>query len=114
MNENMNKEQVSASAGMPNNNNQKACRFCGGQNCFCGRRFLWLRLLLGVIVLAAVFCIGVKVGEFKAEFRGRGGYMMRSYRQPMRGYPMGMPSGVMRTGTSQMMTQPTATTTPAK
>ncbi len=37
-------------------------------------RYMALRWLLGLIILAIVFCVGVKVGEFKALLWGNGGY----------------------------------------
>ena len=107
-----NKEQGAQEGSKSFYNGQKACKMCGHGMCGCGHhRHFWLRWLLGLIILAAVFCIGVKVGEFKGEFgRGFGGYkghqMMRYY--PGQAYPLGMPD-------SRMMVQPnTATTTPAK
>ena len=112
MNENMNKEQGSAESPMAFNNGQKSCKMCGRGMWGCCHRFFWLRLVLGLIILAVVFCVGVKVGEFKGAFgRGfgrQGGYNMRYFRQPMQAYPLGLP------GSRMMITPNTATTTPAK
>jgi hypothetical protein len=110
MNENMNKEQGSQESPPAFNNGQKPWMMHGHGMC-CGHRHFWLRWLLGLIILAAVFCVGVKVGEFKGEFgRGFGGYrghqMMRYY--PQQAYPLSFPSGRM------MVVPNTATTTPAK
>lgn len=61
---------------------------CGpGCTCGCGhyyahRIFWWI---LGIIVLAIVFCVGVKAGEVREELRGMfGGYYGRGY--PMMQY----------------------------
>jgi hypothetical protein len=117
MNENMSKEQNSAESSTVSSNCQKSCKMCWHGMCGCGHRhFFWLRLLLGLIILAAVFCVGVKVGEFKGEFgRGfgrQGNYNVRYFRQDA--YPLGVPGGMMQFQT-RMMTQPnTSTTTPTK
>jgi hypothetical protein len=103
MNENMNKEQDGKSC--------PACDKCGkmcghGMCCHGGHHHFWVRLIVGLIILAAAFCIGVKVGQFKGQFGyGYGGYMMR-YPGTMRAYPAGFPIN--------MMNQPTASTTPAR
>jgi hypothetical protein len=113
MNDNMSKEQGAAQSPMAFNNGQKSCKMCGHGMCGCGHRhFFWLRLLLGLIILAVVFGVGVKVGEFKGAF-GRGfgrqsGYNMRYFRQPTQAYPLGAP------GNRMMVVPNTATTTPAK
>ena len=72
-----------------------------------GRRFFLFRWILGLIILAVAFCIGVKVGEFKALMRGDGGYGMREWghrgmmRQgfypPMMNYQMMVPNNLSTT-----------------
>ena len=114
MNENMGKEQGQAESPMAFNNGQKSCKMCGHGMCHCGygHRHFWIKLVVGLIILAAAFCVGVKVGEFKSAFgRGfgrNGSSMMRSYRQPMQAYPLGTP------GSRMMVVPNTATTTSAK
>jgi hypothetical protein len=110
MNDNMSKEQGGAESPMASSNCQKSCKMCGHGMC-CGHRHFWLRWLLGLIILAVVFCIGEKIGEFKGEFgRGFGNYrghqMMRYY--PEQAYPLSLPSGRM------MVVPNTSTTTPVK
>ncbi len=56
-----------------------------------GRHFA-LRWILGLIILAIVFCVGVKVGEFKAALWG-GGYGSPYFNHHMRNMPYG--SGMM-------------------
>jgi|GEM_PF-1282679 hypothetical protein len=121
MNDNMSKEQGAAGSPVASTDGQKSCKMCGHGmcHCGCGHRHFWLRWLLGLIILLVVFWLGVKVGEFKGAFgRGfgrNGSYIMRSFRTPMRAYPMGTPSGMMQGGNGHsMMTQPTATSTTAK
>lgn len=47
---------------------------CGGMCGWCGRkRFMFLRLVLGILILIFVFCAGIKLGEFKASVGS--GYM---------------------------------------
>lgn len=107
MNENMNSAETPEPSGYG-----KFCKMCG-----CGHgyhRHFWLRWLLGLIILGLVFCVGVKVGEFKSEFGGafgmRGGHHTRYFFKPiMQGYP-----GVMMNQGGYMMSLPKATTTPAK
>jgi len=113
MNDNMSKEQGPQEGPKPFNNDQKPWKMHGHGmcGCGCGHRHFWLRWLLGIIILAAVFCVGVKVGEFKGAFgRGLGGsrgrQMMRYY--PGQAYPLGAP------GSRMMVVPNTATTTPAK
>ena len=95
----------------PNN----SCK-CGNGWCMHGRRHYVLRALVGIFILAVVFAIGVKVGEFRGAFgRGhfgssRGGYMMRHYPSPMmRAYPVGSVPGMMQSATTTK-----ATLVPAK
>lgn len=66
-----------------------ACQGSGTmQKCPCawhGRgKHMLLRVLLALIILIVVFCLGVKLGEFKAAV---GGMRHRSF--PMRNYMMG-------------------------
>ena len=64
----MNKEQGTNQGAMGHDH-----AMCGhGMCCHGHHRFFWLRWLLGIIILAAVFGIGVKVGEFKGEFGSQG------------------------------------------
>lgn len=42
-----------------------------------------LRLLLGIIILLIVFALGVKIGEFKGEFRNARGFNTGKYGMPM-------------------------------
>jgi hypothetical protein len=115
MNDNMSKEQGGTEGPMASSDSQKFHKMHWHGMC-CGHRFFWLRLLLGFIILAAVFCVGVKVGEFKGEFgRGfgrQGGYNMRYY--PRQAYPLGLPSGMMQSGGTWVAQPNTATSTPAK
>lgn len=103
----MNNEQA-PQENQVSNNAQKFCKMCGNGMC-CGHRHFWLRWLLGIIILATVFCIGVKIGEFKGAFGGnfynRGGNNTRFFQS---GYPNGMMRQGYQPGTY------TATTTPAK
>jgi len=107
MNDNMNKEQDGKSCPACGCAACGKCgKMCGYGMCHCGHRHFWVRLIVGLIILAAAFCVGVKVGEFKGQFGyGHNGYMMRSPRT-MRAYPVGVPLN--------MMNQPTASTTPAR
>jgi hypothetical protein len=116
MNDNMNKEQGQAESPMASLDSQKFHKMHWHGMC-CGHRFFWLRWLLGLIILAVVFCIGVKVGEFKGafgpDFGGyRGHQMMRYY--PRQAYPLGLPSGMMQSGGTWVVQTNSATATPAK
>ena len=44
-----------------------------------GHKHYVLRLVLGVIILVAVYSLGVQVGEFRASFGGNYGYGRHSY-----------------------------------
>jgi len=58
-----------------------------------GHEHMVLRWLLGILILIGVFCLGVHVGKFHAEFGGygHGGF---GHRGPVRGYRMmGQPMG---------------------
>lgn len=117
MSDNMSKEQGTAESPMAFNNGQKTCKMCGHGRWGCCHRFFWLRLVLGLIILAAVFCIGVKIGEFKGEFgrdfdRFGGRQMMRYY--PQRAYQLGQPWGMMQTSGATVPQSNTATSTPKK
>jgi len=94
------------------------CWLCRGKMT-CGNwhwhRFFLLKLLIGIIILVAVFAVGVKVGELKGAFGrgygyyGRQGrhYMMPSpyYGQP---YPQMMQGQGASTGTNPLpLRQPT-------
>lgn len=49
---------------------------CGaGCNCGCGSAWRILRWIVGFLILVAAFCIGVKIGEIRAEFHD----MYRAY-----------------------------------
>jgi hypothetical protein len=37
--------------------------------CGFGRSYIALRIILALVIVGMVFCLGVKVGEFKAEIR---------------------------------------------
>ena len=91
--------------GAPLMPSDKSCKMCGHGMCGCGHhRFFWLRIVLGVIILAAIFCIGIKIGELKSRFgQGfgrRGGYNMMYYpsRPMMRAYPLGAAPGITQVG----------------
>jgi hypothetical protein len=94
------------------------CENCGCMgHSHCGGHYhghFLLRWLLGIVLLALVFAIGVKVGEFKSEFGGyghmRGGYPMM--RQPMMLYN-GTP-GSMTPANNMMYFQATTTTSTLK
>lgn len=77
------------------------CGMCGG------RRFWALRWLLGLVILAIVFTLGVKIGEFKGYFEsGFGGsyYGQMSHHGMMR--EMMMQGENEMYPTRIMMTQP--------
>lgn len=59
----------------------------------CMKRHMGLRWILGLVILTVVFALGIKVGQFKTEFRGgnfgsRSGYGRMMYRGG--GYPQMM------------------------
>jgi hypothetical protein len=58
---------------------------CKWKGCGSGRHFL-IRWLLGLAILAIVFAVGVKIGEFKQEMRGT--YGDRFGRHGFYGYRM--------------------------
>jgi len=51
----------------------------------CGGKHTILRWIFGVIILIAVFSLGVKIGEFKSAMNGYGGFGWNMHRG---GYPM--------------------------
>lgn len=59
-------------------------------------RFFLLRWILGLLILAAVFCLGMKIGEFKGQYGYGfdGGRMMRTGNNVMF-YRTGTPPGGM-------------------
>lgn len=73
---------------MENNEHKEGGGMCKGMMCeghggmqgksCCGwgrtHRFVFLRVILGIAILAAVFAGGVKLGEFKERIGGAGGY----------------------------------------
>jgi len=76
-------------------------------------RYFVLRWVLGLLILAIVFCLGLKIGEFKSEVYGGnyGGYgqthrMMPYYQN--QGWP------VMYQSSGQATVPPAVTQTPAK
>ena len=79
-------------------------------HCGFGHRYVLLRWLLGIIILAMVFCLGVKIGEFKGSFGGEfGGYGSyhghhRMMKQPMYYGGYMMDNGMM--GSSDKMMPP--------
>jgi hypothetical protein len=90
------------------------CFICRGKMA-CGNwhwhRFVLLKLLIGIIILIAVFAAGVKIGELKSTL-GRGGYGRHGYNmmQPYYGQPY---RGMMQwpkasTGTVLSVPQPGA------
>lgn len=93
------------------------CGHCGMCGMHGHHRHGLLKMLLGLLIIVVVFFIGVKVGEFKTEFRGGfGGYGrhgMMNYQQPMM-YRFNSATGgnVFYGQPGTMMQQ--ATTTPAK
>ena len=62
----------------------KGCHRACGLHCF-GRHYL-LRWVLGILILAFVFSMGVKLGEFK-ERTWNGGYGYRQAEYTYRGMP---------------------------
>jgi hypothetical protein len=100
----------SAVAGHPAGCQCQNCKCCGMHGMCChGRRFFLLRWLLGLFILAIVFCLGFKLGEFKGSFGY--GYVpgfhqnrsMMKWNQKYYPYMMNQIPNMMR-----------ATTTPAK
>lgn len=78
-----------------------------------GHKHFLLRLLLGIAILAVVFCLGMRIGEFKGEFRSGfyGGYgrpMMGGYDSDNAWYGPGM----MRTLPVPPATAPATNTAP--
>ena len=61
-------------------------------------RFILLRILLGLALIAIVFCVGVKVGQFKERFglgrNGSGSHWRMQY-GPMSNYNYPVPIGNM-------------------
>ena len=58
--------------------------FCSCDNCrmpgmYSHRKFFLARLILGLGILFITFCIGFKLGEFKAEFVTGGGFGEHGY-----------------------------------
>ncbi|OGN28178.1 MAG: hypothetical protein A3A33_02375 [Candidatus Yanofskybacteria bacterium RIFCSPLOWO2_01_FULL_49_25] len=51
------------------------CTHWGGGH----HRFLLIRVILGLIILGIVFCVGVKVGEFKERFGFNGDDFSRGH-----------------------------------
>ena len=98
--------------------NPHSCDHCNmnGHNGCCGHghhRYFVLRWVLGLLILAIVFCLGLKIGEFKSEVYGGnyGGYgqthrMMPYYQN--QGWP------VMYQSSGQATVPPAATQTPTK
>jgi hypothetical protein len=69
-------------------------------------RVLWW--IVGIVVLAVVFCIGVKAGEFREELRSMfGGYNYRGY--PMMQYHEEYGSGGMAAPATGAQTVVTST-----
>lgn len=66
--------------------NKSTGAYCNCMNCRGGHRHMLIRLILGLIILAIVFCLGVKIGEFKGEFGGQGRHGFYGQRGMM-GYP---------------------------
>ena len=75
-----------------------SCGMCSSHHgCCFGHhgRYLWLRWLLGILILVVTFWLGMKVGEFKGGMYGYGGFG---------GHRMGAYPMMMRTqGTPNMM-----------
>jgi hypothetical protein len=83
-------------------------------NCDCGyghshgyHGYFFLRLLLGLAILGIVFGLGMKIGEFKAEFGGDYGYRMH-YDRDINWPPYMMQPVPLNSGAQPQ------TTTPAK
>jgi len=102
------------------------CENCSGQCChghggmggWNHQRYTILRWMLGALILAAVFAIGVKVGEFKMLFADhyRGYGNMRGNMMYDKNIMMGSEPRMFRlqTGVQEVVPVPlTATTTPA-
>lgn len=91
-----------------------SCGMCSSHHgCCCGHhgRYIWLRWLLGILILVIVFWVGVKVGEFKGGaygwgYQSYGSHRMMNY-NPMMMHGQGMPNMMYRTGSA-----PTASPTP--
>lgn len=66
---------------MEGNNNQ-SCQVCGSGNGRCGRcgnmcgfnGHHILRWVLGILIITWVFCIGMRIGEFKSSIEYGSGY----------------------------------------
>jgi len=68
------------------------CVSCGmGAHCACCHghgRYMVLRWILGLIILAVVFWVGVKIGEFKGSFEYGYGMQYRNTMHYKGGYGM--------------------------
>ena len=82
--------------------NAKECMHCHGQECVKCRRHYLLRWIIGIAILAFVFWMGVKVGEFKEMVYGEygynfpGRYMMYGNYQGLNNAYYGYGPGMMR------------------
>jgi hypothetical protein len=62
------------------------CETICGKWCCNGKGYIWARWILGILILAVVFSLGVKLGEFKSAIYGYGhGIKCGMYRSA---YPM--------------------------
>lgn len=101
-------------AKMENGQKCSCGQHCGcGHPCGCGHGRHLIKCLLGILLLAVVFALGVKLGEFKAEIRGYGdipfgGYYGKIPPQRMLFYGSGaMPNIMYQTASATpMMTLP--------
>ena len=79
-----------------------ACAWCSCKewaSCGSWGKHWFLRLIIKLLVLAFVFGVGVKIGEFKADFRNEfyGGHMRGGYYMMRGGTPNGW-GGMMQGG----------------
>ena len=100
----------------PHNCNCDHCNMSGHNGCsgHGHHRYFVLRWVLGLLILAIVFCLGMKIGEFKGEVYS--GYYGGGYGQMHRMMPYYQNQGwpVMYQSSGQATVPPAATQTPAK
>jgi hypothetical protein len=98
---------------MPGHSDNSHCAAChmGNHN----PRSVLLRWLLGILILVAVFAIGVKVGEFKSFFDNDADTMFRHHRYfMMENRPDFYPNAMYGNPGANLRTTTNPTTTPAQ
>src|SRR3989344_6350370 len=61
-------EENKTQTGLPGHPQGCYCYGCRCGSYTWGHGHYWLRWILGLLILCAVFCLGVKVGEFKGYY----------------------------------------------